>query len=88
MSARLSLSLDLPLVKLTSRCQLSTGHFVLFLTVLVVILRVFLGGPIWRLFEHFGFISWPLRDLFMSLRWLTYRRGWENSNIGGEVCVT
>ena len=64
------------------------GSFVVFLTVLVMILCVFLGGPIWRLFEQFGLIFWPVRDLFISLRWLTYRWCWKNSNIGGEVCVT
>ena len=33
-----------------------------------------LGCQIWRLFEHFGSIFWPVRDLITSLHWLAYRR--------------
>ena len=47
-----------------------------------------LGCQIWRLFEHFGSIFWPVGDLMTSLHRLAHRRSCQNSSMGLEMCVT
>ena len=47
-----------------------------------------LGCQIWRLFEHFGSIFWPVGDLMTSLHRLAHRRSCQNSSVGLEMCVT
>ena len=47
-----------------------------------------LGCQIWRLFEHFGSIFWPVGDLMTSLHRLAHRRSCQNSSMGHEMCVT
>ena len=50
--------------------------------------RELLGCQIWRLFEHFGSIFWPVGDLMTSLHRLVHRRSCQNSSMGLEMCVT